>query len=161
MRPKKNKMTVGWREWCALPELNLPAIKAKIDTGARTSALHAFKVHPFEEDGTQYVRFNIHPIQRSDTIDLECVAELVDQRVITSSNGKKQTRYVIKTPMQMGENIWDVEITLTNRDIMAYRMLIGREALRKRTIVDPEKSFCTKRLSKQDSLSLYREAAKE
>lgn len=132
---------IGWQEWVCLPDLKIDAIKAKIDTGARTSALHAFKIHPFSDGGLAYVRFAVHPVQRHRIPEIECVARVVDERIVTSSNGQKQKRFVIQTPITIGQMVWEIELTLTNRDEMGFRMLLGREALRKRFFVNPGRSF--------------------
>jgi hypothetical protein len=138
---------IGWEEWLSLPGLNLPAIKAKIDTGAKTSALHAFLIEPFNEGGRAFVRFGIHPIPGRDGIEIFCTSPLVDRREITSSNGDKEARYVISTPVSIGGRTWDIEVTLTNRHGMAYRMLLGRQAIRDGLLVDPAASFLQPRLS--------------
>lgn len=139
---KKTKIMIGWEEWCAFPELNLPAIKAKVDTGAKTSALHAYDIEPFTEDGVDYVRFKIHPLQGNKQLERICVAPLIDRRGVISSNGRREKRYVIKTPLSFGITKIDAEITLTTRHNMRFRMLLGREAIRKaRFTVDPSKSF--------------------
>lgn len=136
------KIIIGKEEWCGLPELGLPAIKARIDSGAKTSSLHAFNIHTFEEDGKRYVHFDIHPIQDNRKIIQSCRGLVVDRRNVKSSSGEKETRHVIKTPIILGEETWDIEVTLTNRDTMGYRMLIGREAMKERVLIDPEASFC-------------------
>ncbi len=134
------KLTLGWEEWLALPDLGLPAIKAKVDTGAKTSALHAFSVEPFGTTERPRVRFGMHPIPHRPEIELYCSADVVDRREVTSSNGETELRYVIRTTVRMGERAWPIEITLTNRETMAYRMLLGRQALGDDTIVDPSQS---------------------
>ncbi len=141
--PPKRKFIIGWEEWCSLPDLELPAIKAKVDTGAKTSALHAYDIRPFTENNTQYVRFKIHPLQKHNEIERECTAPLVDHRYVISSNGEREKRYVIKTALAFeGLGSIQAELTLTSRHKMAFRMLLGREALRKgKLIVDPAKSF--------------------
>lgn len=136
------KIVIGKEEWCGLPELGLPAIKARVDSGAKTSSLHAFNIHTFEEDGKKYVHFDIHPIQDNRKIIQSCRGLVVDRRNVKSSSGAKETRHVIKTPIILGEETWDIEVTLTNRDTMGYRMLIGREAMKERVLIDPEASFC-------------------
>lgn len=151
---KKENMLVGWREWAALPELNIPAIKMKIDTGAKTSALHAFNVKSFEQDGQHFVSFEVHPLQKSKKVNHRCTARLVDERTVTSSNGHQETRLTIRTPIEMQGKKWDIDITLTKRDIMAYRMLLGREAMKSIT-VEPSKSFKGGKISKSELAELY------
>jgi len=120
---------VGWEEWVGLNDLGLPALKAKVDTGARTSALHAFTVQPFGTAAKPRVRFGIHPIPERPDIEVYCSAVVVDRREVTSSNGQKELRYVIETPIRIGNEVWPIQITLANRENMSYRMLLGRQAL--------------------------------
>ena len=136
-----SKITIGWREWIVLPELGIPAVKAKIDTGARTSALHAFFVEPFDENGIQKVRFQIHPLQKRADIELMCVADLVDQRMVTDSGGHREKRYVIQSKIVVGSREINAEMTLTDRDTMRFRMLLGRTALSGDFIVDSSCSY--------------------
>lgn len=136
-----SKPVLGWREWISLPELGVDAIKAKIDTGARTSALHAYQVTPFEEHGRRRVRFVVRPVQRRKMPQIECVADVVDERMVTSSNGQRERRLVIATRVEVGGKTWPIEITLTDRDEMNFRMLLGRQALRRRVLIDPGRSF--------------------
>lgn len=136
-----NPIHIGWEEWIALPELNLPAIKAKVDTGAKTSALHAFMVKKIKVEGEVKVRFGIHPIPEQPEIEVYCTALLVDEREIISSNGQVELRYVIQTMAQFGKEKWPIEISLTDRETMAYRMLLGRSAMEGRLVVVPGRSF--------------------
>ncbi|MBN2768405.1 MAG: ATP-dependent zinc protease [Campylobacterales bacterium] len=137
----KDFYLLGWREFVALPELGIENIKCKIDTGAKTSALHAFFVDPFMEDETKMIRFGIHPIQDDIKTEIVCEAKVLDQRVVTSSNGERDLRYVIKTKIIIGSCTKDIEVTLTNRDNMRFRMLLGREAMGDDFLVAPSLSF--------------------
>lgn len=132
---------MGWREWVKLPELGLENIKAKVDTGARTSCLHAFKIRPFIENNQQRVEFQIHPIQRNTDCVQTCTADVIDQRVVTDSGGHKEDRWVIETDLVIGEHHWPIEVTLSSRDNMMFRMLIGRTALKNRALVDSARSY--------------------
>lgn len=140
--------TIGWREWVSLPDLGIDSIKAKIDTGARTSALHAFALEPFTENGQAKIKFDIHPLQHSTEQIITCVANVVDRRLVTDSGGHEEERYVICTDLQIAGQVWSVEITLTERENMLFRMLLGRSALRKRFVINPARSFLTTRIQK-------------
>lgn len=150
---KRAKKTIGWREWVRLPDLHVGRIKAKIDTGARTSALHAFKITPFTKDGAAYVRFVIHPLQRQSKPEISCVAVVIDRRGVTDSGGRVEQRYVIRTSLKIGATRWPIELTLTNRDQMGFRMLIGRQALRRRYLVDTSRSFIIKTKKKKKAVA--------
>ena len=135
-----NKLRVGWREWFSLPELSIDRIKAKIDTGARTSALHAFFVEPFEQDGQKMVRFGVHPLPKQSSVEIICQSPIKDFRQVRDSGGHEEMRYVIETTIQLGERVWPVEMTLTNRDNMKFRMLLGRTAMRGMAVL-PDQSY--------------------
>lgn len=132
---------IGWRECVGLPDFGIDEIKAKVDTGARTSAIHAFKIKHFKKDDEDWVRFKIHPRQRRRKPEFECEARMVDIRTVTSSNGQREKRVFIKTRMKIGPYLFPVELSLANRDEMGFRMLIGRGALKKRFIVDSASSY--------------------
>jgi hypothetical protein len=132
---------LGWREWICLPDLNIFGLKAKVDTGARTSVLHAFRVAVFEQDGIEMVDFSIHPDQRSTTNTLECRARLYDKRWVTDSGGHKQLRPCIKTNVKLGPFTWPIELTLTNRDEMLFRFLLGRSAIPEKFLVSVSSSY--------------------
>ncbi len=132
---------LGWREWISFPHLGIEAIKAKVDTGARTSALHAFKVSPFERDGRLHVAFAIHPNQRDQDTVLECEAPVVDRRSVRDSGGHAEMRYVIKTEIHIGPHQLIAEVTLTDRDSMRFRCLLGRTALKRNFVVDSGRSY--------------------
>lgn len=132
---------VGWREWAALPDLGVASIKAKVDTGARTSSLHAADLRITRRDDRDIVEFTVYPLQRSTAGHLRVSAPLVEERDVRSSTGESQRRPVILTPIRIGESTFPVELTLTRRDRMGFRMLIGRTALRRRFLVDAGSSY--------------------
>lgn len=136
------KQIIGWREWVGFPQLSIEKIKAKIDTGARSSALHAYNIQTYKtRTGKIKVKFTVHPMQKNNKIAIDCHADLVDQRVVKSSSGQIELRTTVLTMLKMGEAEWPIEITLTNRDTMGFRLLIGRTAIKKQFLVDPQKSF--------------------
>lgn len=156
MQTKLNraKTIIGWEEWCSFPALGLPAIKAKIDTGAKTSALHAYDITPFTKDGQSHVRFMINPLPKCKKLILQCESPLIEKRTITSSNGEREARYVIQTEFCMNNKTFQAEMTLTSRHKMTFRMLLGRDALRRgKFIVDPSKSYLLGKIT--DAQSLY------
>jgi hypothetical protein len=137
----KESIKIGWREWVALPDLKVGAIKAKIDTGARTSALHAYRIEPFRRAGALWLRFELHPLQRSDAMKVVCEARAVDERAVRNSGGRVDRRYIIRTSLKLGEEIWPIELALANRDQMGFRMLLGRTALEGRAVIEPGRSY--------------------
>ena len=139
-------LILGFEEWVALPELGLPAIRAKIDTGAKTSALHANAIEPFGPAAAPMVRFVVHPVPRHPGVEIACAAPLVDRREVISSNGDRELRYVIASAVRVGRSSWPIEITLTNRAAMTYRMLLGRQAMPDGVLIDPGHSFRQPRL---------------
>jgi hypothetical protein len=132
---------IGWREWVSLPDLGVERIKAKIDTGARSSSLHAFDVKTFEKDGQAFVRFKVHPIQRSSKETVVVEAPVLEFRRVRSSSGHAHLRPVIVTTVEALGRSWPIELTLANRDAMGFRMLLGREAIRGRMLVDAQSSY--------------------
>lgn len=143
------KQTLGWREWVSLPELGIDPIKAKVDTGARTSALHAFEVDTFEKDGEDWVRFSIHPLQYDSSVVVTCEARILDQRQVRDSGGHAETRYVIQSTVVIGDTPIEAEITLTDRETMKFRMLLGRTAIRQGYLVDSARSYLTRKPPKR------------
>jgi ribosomal protein S6--L-glutamate ligase len=143
----QNKVILGSEEWFALPDLNIPIIKARVDSGAKTSALHAININPFVRDNENWVKFDINPIQNNTKAIKHCEAKLIDKRVVKSSSGFREQRFVIQTKLKIGEDSWNIEMTLTNRDSMGFRMLLGREAMSGRVLVDPEKKYLLGQIS--------------
>jgi hypothetical protein len=133
-------MIIGWREWISLPDLHLPFIKAKVDTGARTSALHSFDLKVTTERGQKRAHFKIHPVQGRNDIIVSCSADVTDYRYVSDSGGHKEKRYVIVTPIEIGGMSWEIELTLANRETMSFRMLLGRSAM-KNLIIEPAHSY--------------------
>jgi ribosomal protein S6--L-glutamate ligase len=151
----QEKVIVGSEEWCAFPQLGIPTIKARVDSGAKTSALHAVNIVPFEKEGENWVKFDINPIQNNTKAVIHCHAPLVDKRIVKSSSGFREQRYVIATEIQVGESVWEAEVTLTNRDSMGFRMLLGREAMSGRLLVDPEQKFLLGQPTKEKLKEYY------
>jgi hypothetical protein len=150
-KPKKRKKpssrrgrptsVIGWREWVSLPALGIDAVKAKIDTGARSSSLHAYDMKRFKRRGVSMIRFKVHPMQRNNRTVVEAEAAVVDLRKVRSSSGTETLRPVVATPLRLGDDEWEIELTLVRRDAMGFRMLLGRQAIRGHFLVDPGRSF--------------------
>ena len=136
-----DKKPLGWREWIGFPEFGIPRVKAKVDTGARTSALHAFEVEPFFRDGQPWVRFAIHPFQGNTSAVVECEAPVKDRRIVRDSGGHDELRYVINTVIAIGDEHIRSEVTLTDRDSMVFRVLLGRTAVRANYVIYPDRSY--------------------
>jgi len=132
---------VGWREWVALPELGVSSLKCKVDTGARTSALHTFHIDEFRREGQRWVKFGLHPQQKNTQVEVWCEAPVSDVRQVTDSGGHMTERYFIVTPLLLGSHRFDVEMSLTSRDNMLFRMLLGRQALKRMFYVNPAASY--------------------
>ena len=136
--PRDSRIVLGWREWVGLPDLGIPALKVKVDTGARTSSLHAARV---ERIGNGRVRFCVYPHQNDDDDVIEAEADLVDERFVRNSGGHAERRPVIRTVLLIEGIHFGAELTLSNRALLGFRMLLGREALRGRFLVDPGQSY--------------------
>ena len=155
MTEPEAKIIVGSQEWCGFPDLGIPAVKARVDSGAKTSSIHAFAIQPFKRHGQSWVSFEVHPLQGNRRTTIRCESRVVDRRLIKSSSGIKEKRYVIRTPLSLGYRVWNVELTLANRDSMGYRMLLGRQAMNDRILVDPAAEFCHGEVSEDEIDQLY------
>lgn len=144
-KTKKLRPMIGWREWADLPDFDVSRVNAKIDTGAKSSAIHAFRIRETVLDGVDHVEFYLHPVQRRKKPEVFCRAPVADRRVIRSSNGQEEERYVIETRLKLGGRLWKIDLTLTNRDAMGFRLLLGRDALRRKFIIDPGASYLLNR----------------
>ena len=151
----KKHIIIGGAEWCAFPDLNIPAIKARVDSGAKTSAIHASNIQKINKKGEKWVSFEVHPIQDTRRITLRCEAKVIAQRIVKSSSGISEKRYVIQTIMKIGGYQWIIELTLANRDSMGFCMLLGREAMENRVFVDPAHSFLLGEYSVEKIDELY------
>jgi hypothetical protein len=138
---KKQKRAAGWREWVSLPSIGVGSIKAKLDTGARTSALHAFKIETYWSHGELWARFFVHPYQENDAREIACTARVEDIRTVSNPGGRRQRRLVIRTDVRLGDEIWPIDLSLTDRDEMGFRLLIGRTAMHGNLTVDPDHSY--------------------
>lgn len=156
----QNKVILGSEEWCSFPELGIPTIKARVDSGAKTSALHAINIAPFIKNDTNWVKFDINPIQNNLKTVIHCEAPLIDKRIVKSSSGFREQRYVIQTSLKIGDSNWPIEMTLTNRDSMGFRMLLGREAMSGRVLVDPEQKYLLGQPSSDNLKELYKNSEK-
>lgn len=157
MAQKYQSIVVGWDEWISLPELGLVAILAKVDTGAQTSALHAVNIHSYKKDGVERVKYEVHPLPNRPDVTIECDSQVVTRRNVISSNGESEERYIVRTPFRLAGQEWPIELSLTNREDMQYRMLIGRSTMSGRIMVDPDRSMLCGELS----TALYDEVERE
>jgi len=157
-KPKTPQINIiGWKEWFSFEDLGLHAIKGKIDTGAKTSSLHAFNIKKFLRGTKEYVKYQIHPLQKNQKIIKTCIAPIIDYRYVCDSSGKKEKRYVIESTLRIGDTKISIEITLANRDTMTFRMLLGREAIKKLgMIVDVSKSFIQGKIKRSQAISGYK-----
>jgi ribosomal protein S6--L-glutamate ligase len=151
----EHKTIIGWQEWVSLPNLNIPIIKAKVDTGARTSSLHADRIEHFQKSGMPFVYFEVYPIQKNGAITLKCEAPLIDRRQVKSSCGEEEHRPVIITTITLNDIRWEIELNLTNRDHMGYRMLLGRNAMKNHLIIDPSERFLQRKILKKEIINFY------
>lgn len=144
----EDRQVLGWREWLALPDLGIPAIKAKIDTGARTSAIHAASVETIRRDGADLVRFHVHPVRSRPDIIVRGEVPILDRRVVSDSGGHREERIFVRTRLVAGGREWPIEINLTDRETMLFPMLLGRTAMAGRVLVEPEHSYLLGRPSR-------------
>ena len=151
---------IGSQEWCAFPELKTPAVRARIDSGAQTSSIHASDIQPFRKDGEDWVRFEIHPVQESPKVIIKNEAKVVTVRKVKNTGGTSESRYVIKTPMKIGNDTYDIELTLANRDAMGFRMLLGREAMINRFLVNPAEIYTLGDYSEAQLKVIYKSVKK-
>jgi len=155
--PKDSGNIIGWKEWFSLDCIGLPAIKGKIDTGAKTSSLHAFNIESFYIEDVEYVKFDVHPLQKNKKLSCSCIARVVERRMVSDSSGKKERRFVIKSYLVIGNTKIKIELTLANRDSMTFRMLLGREAIKQaKMLVNPSKSFIQGKMKLSKIVKLYR-----
>ncbi len=152
MQQETGKIKLGWREWISLPELNVLAIKTKVDTGAKTSALHAFYVERYQKNSVDMVELLIQRIQSNSDVQVECHDAILDGRKVADSSGHKEKHYIIQSLISIGDQSWPIELSLTNRDTMRFRMLLGRRAMENGVIVDPGASYINGKL---DPKTLY------
>lgn len=156
----ENKTVIGSEEWVSLNALHIPYVKARVDSGAKTSSLHAVNIQPFQKDNEVWVKFDVFPLQHDGKRKISCEALVIDKRVVKSSSGEREQRYVVRTTMSLNNNHWDIELTLTNRDSMGFRMLLGREAMRGRLIVDPAERYLAGEVKHNKILEVYQQFKK-
>lgn len=150
-----DKLLFGRDEWFALPKLKIPAIKGKIDTGAKTSSIHAANIKLKRAAGKKIVSFDVYPLQGNTDVVLQCRAAVCDQRLVMSSNGHKENRYVIKTIISIAGQLWEIEMTLSDREPLRYRLLIGRETLKNRVLINPSLSCNQQKMAAQSVQKKY------
>lgn len=146
----QDKVTIGWKEIASLPGINLPAIRVKVDTGAKTSSLHAENIRYFRKGEKRYIKFEVHPVQKNKDIVINCEAPLVERRVVKSSSGCEERRPMIKSDIKIGDHIFEIDLNLTKRDYMGFRMLLGRDAMKGKMMIDPEYEFLHGKLSEKE-----------
>lgn len=156
-KDRDSKLTIGWYEWCGLPTFHIPAIKAKVDTGAKTSALHAENMKLTTVRGKEIIHFTIYPLQNNQRVAFRCKAPLIDQRHVLSSSGHREERYVIASLIRLGSCLWNIELTLSNREPLAFRMLLGRQALKPYFVIDPSRAQHQGKLTKPQLRAIYPE----
>ena len=154
------KKVVGSEEWISLNDLNIPYVKARVDSGAKTSSLHAINIQPFQKDNETWVTFDVFPIQNDGKRKINCRALVIDKRIVKSSSGNRENRYVVRTQISLADEKWDIELTLTNRDSMGYRMLLGRQAMIGRIIVDPSENFLAGHVEDETIFESYQQFKK-
>lgn len=137
------ELKIGWKEWVSLPDLQIPAIKAKVDTGARTSVLHASHITVFRKPSGRWVRYVVRPLRKNPEIEIQCESKLLDKRDIKNSGGQVESRYVIESTVVLGEASWSATLSLTSRDDMLFRMLLGRTSLPGNVIIFPGEKYLT------------------
>lgn len=155
-----DKLIIGSEEWCSFPSLGVPAIKARVDSGAKTSSIHAYNIQTFNRDRQAWVSFDLSPLQNDRKTALRCEMPVHDKRLVKSSNGTSEKRYVVKVAIGLGDHSWEVELTLANRDSMGYRMLLGREAISGKAIVDPSEKFCLREYTRDEIKQFYKKEEK-
>lgn len=146
---------IGNAEWCALPELKVPAIRARIDSGAKTSSVHAINIKEFYKNKERWVKFEIHPLRKHTEVFIVCEAKVIDYRLVKSSSGEAKPRYVIQTQVKLGNQKWNIEVTLANRKSMGYQMLLGREAMMNRVLINPSEGFRLTKYTRKEIRNFY------